>query len=1036
VRQDTRTCPTCGKLLDADHAYCPVCVFRAALDTDDPEAQADVPEVAAALGSGAPSMPEASLRFGHYEIVVGDDGKPLELGSGAMGVTYKAVDVELHCPVTLKVINARYVEDESARARFVREARAAASVRNANVAAVFHLGKAGPNYFYAMEFVPGETLEQVLKRAGKLGTRDALEIVSQVANGLGAIQKQHLVHRDLKPSNIMVNRAGAKAESVKIIDLGLAKSLDPSESKALSIAGSFAGTPAYASPEQFSGVGVDIRSDLYALGVTLWEMLAGELPFKGTGSELVYQHQHAELPIANLPEVPQPVLTLLEVLLDKNPATRFQTPAEFVSAIGTVNQALDTGRRVSKADLRSMIDRPALVNLASTKPGLLRWSASPKTVLRWLLAAGLVAVLAIGVGLVLWIAGRQNEQSRQLAEIRQAMGQMINQFPEREADQRQTQAKVNPDSARARVIEELAKQYGLDPVLIEKQLPRLAEQLKLAPGATAYERGSAAYVAKDYNEAERLALVAADEAQAATPPKNTDAIKAFELAALAAENRIDYAEALVRLRSAEKLTERNRDPVEWARVQFAIADVLYDEGKYTDAEGVLRDVIKEREHSLGEENPETLKARYRLAVVLQAQGKNAEGETEDRTVIKLEQKVLGAENAETLKSRRTLVAALLDQGKYAEAEAECAEALKISEKVLGPEHPDTLRMRMDLALSFAYQGEWSRAEAEERAVLKLQEKVLGPEHPETLDTRGNLAVALHEENKRVEAEAEDREVLRLREKVLGPEHPDTLMGRSNLASGLVDEGKYAEAEAEDRTLIKLKEKVDGPEHPGTLLGRTSLVEALAFQGKYAQAETEARAVIGLDNKVLGPEHPYTLLTRSDLATVLDDEGKREEAEAEGRSVLQLRTKVLGPQHPDTLVTRSQLAFILDEEGKSAEAETEERSVLQVQGRVAGLEDPSTLQTRDHLATALEHQRKYQEAESEYRAVLKLREKVLGAEHPETLETCFNLAQCLRAENKTQEAADFARRAAEGSRKILGADHPLTKKCEQLVQELG
>ena len=301
----TKVCPTCGKLLDDDRAYCPVCVLRAALEPGDAEAKAEEPEKSALPAEDAANRP-VDLRFGHYEIMVGDDGKPMELGSGAMGVTYKAVDVELHCPVTLKVISSRYVQDDSARARFVREARAAAAVRNSNVASVFHLGKTGENYFYAMEFVPGETLERILSQPAHLSVPEALEIVSQVANGLSAIQKSHLVHRDLKPSNIMVNREGGEIESVKIIDLGLAKSLDETESRGLSIPGSFAGTPAYASPEQFSGVGVDIRSDLYSLGITLWEMLTGELPFKGSGSELVYQHQHGDLPLAALSEVPNP----------------------------------------------------------------------------------------------------------------------------------------------------------------------------------------------------------------------------------------------------------------------------------------------------------------------------------------------------------------------------------------------------------------------------------------------------------------------------------------------------------------------------------------------------------------------------------------------------------------------------------------------------------------------------------------------------------------------------------------------------------
>ncbi|HYZ72047.1 MAG TPA: serine/threonine-protein kinase, partial [Chthoniobacterales bacterium] len=244
------------------------------------------------------------LRFGHYQVLQRDDGRPFELGRGAMGVTYKAIDVDLQRPVTLKVINARYLNDESARTRFVREARAAAAVRHAYVATVFHLGKKGENYFYAMEFVPGETLEQTLRRVGPLDLKTSLGIASQIAAGLSAIQKQQLVHRDIKPSNIMVHFDGSKIESVKIIDLGLAKPVNE-PSAAGSIPGSFAGTPQYASPEQFSGLGADIRSDLYSLGVTLWQMLSGEVPFKGSSSELLYQHQHAPLPVARLTLLPQ-----------------------------------------------------------------------------------------------------------------------------------------------------------------------------------------------------------------------------------------------------------------------------------------------------------------------------------------------------------------------------------------------------------------------------------------------------------------------------------------------------------------------------------------------------------------------------------------------------------------------------------------------------------------------------------------------------------------------------------------------------------
>ena len=202
-----------------------------------------------------------------------------------MGVTYKAFDVDLRCPVTLKVISEKYLGDETARLRFVREARAAASVRHPNVASVFHLGRKGRDYFYAMEFVEGETLDSLIKRSGRLEVRIALEITKQVAAGLAAVHKKKLVHRDIKPSNIMVSIEEEGDVTAKIIDLGLAKVVDESGAQTtISASGAFAGTPEFASPKQIIGGEVDIRSDLYSLGVSLWQMLTGQVPFRGSAA--------------------------------------------------------------------------------------------------------------------------------------------------------------------------------------------------------------------------------------------------------------------------------------------------------------------------------------------------------------------------------------------------------------------------------------------------------------------------------------------------------------------------------------------------------------------------------------------------------------------------------------------------------------------------------------------------------------------------------------------------------------------------------
>ena len=222
MTEPQRTCPSCGNEFSGAMEFCPVCMLRKAL-ADGVESG----ESSASEDAVKPTTSEQAVqRFEHYELVTGEDGKPVELGRGAMGVTYKAFDVDLHCPVTLKVISERYLGDESARLRFLREARAAASVRHPNVASVFHLGRTGQNYFYAMEFVEGETLENLIKRSGRLEVKLALEIATQVAAGLAAVHQQNLVHRDIKPTNIMASLKEERGVTAKIIDLGLAKTIE------------------------------------------------------------------------------------------------------------------------------------------------------------------------------------------------------------------------------------------------------------------------------------------------------------------------------------------------------------------------------------------------------------------------------------------------------------------------------------------------------------------------------------------------------------------------------------------------------------------------------------------------------------------------------------------------------------------------------------------------------------------------------------------------------------------------------------------
>src|ERR1700722_9267365 len=327
IGEGKRVCRTCGTSLSTT-AFCPVCALRNALDFTESESIVD-------------PAADSQNRFEHYEIILQEDQKLFELGRGAMGVTYKAIDTNLHRTVALKVINSRYLDDESVRQRFLIEARAAAGLRHPNVASVFHLGTVEGDYFYAMEFVEGESLDHVLRSRGPLEVGLALAIVDQVAGALGAGYREGLVHRDIKPANLMVAFEEDGEVMVKVIDYGLVRRAQTAGT-GKPVAEKFIGTPHFASPEQCACKEADIRSDLYPLGVTLWVMIAGKVPFEGRFSELIEKHQDETPPFERLEHLPVPVVSLLQSLLEKDPRQRPQTPLELRARVREVQRALAT----------------------------------------------------------------------------------------------------------------------------------------------------------------------------------------------------------------------------------------------------------------------------------------------------------------------------------------------------------------------------------------------------------------------------------------------------------------------------------------------------------------------------------------------------------------------------------------------------------------------------------------------------------------------------------------------------------------------
>jgi serine/threonine-protein kinase len=295
--------------------------------------------------------------FQHYEVSVSSDGVSLwELGRGAMGTTYHAIDTNLGSRVALKVIGARYSADPRARERFRREAQAAAQLRHPNVATVFHFGETPAGQcFYAMELVEGETLEARVRQHGPLPVSATLGVAEQIARALAAAEKHGLVHRDLKPSNIMVvanDADNADELTVKVIDFGLAKPVVATHvASDKSPLRGFSGTPGFASPEQLTAgsPSADARSDIYSLGATLCYLLTGKPPFAGRTLKELREKQLQRLPIESRlvgrARVPGPLVTLLCSMLAAEPAKRPQSAKELLAGLRQCREAIEARPR-------------------------------------------------------------------------------------------------------------------------------------------------------------------------------------------------------------------------------------------------------------------------------------------------------------------------------------------------------------------------------------------------------------------------------------------------------------------------------------------------------------------------------------------------------------------------------------------------------------------------------------------------------------------------------------------------------------------
>ncbi len=834
--------------------------------------------------------------IGHYRLV-------RLLGEGGMGAVYEAEQDQPRRIVALKVIKAGFATAENLR-RFQHESQALGRLHHAGIAQIYEASTAdtgfGPQPYFAMELIRGRALDEYAD-AAHLQTRERLELMARVCDAVEHAHQRGVIHRDLKPGNILVDESGQP----KIVDFGVARVAEPDMRHTRQTGlGQIIGTLAYMSPEQVLGdaLALDGRSDVYALGVILYELLAGRLPYSIQGKSL-----HEALELIREQE-PEPLSTVqrdyrgdVEVIvakaLEKDKARRYASAGDLAADIR-----------------RHLNDQPIAARPASATYKLQKFAIRNKA-----LVAGTAAVLLIfvtGVAVSTWEAVRARKAERAAAQDAAATS-AINDFLS------------NDLLAQASASAQAGLQVKPDRDLTVR---------------TALDRAAAKITGRFHQQPEIEAGI-----------RDTIGRTYLDLGL--------YPDARAQLERAVEISRKTfgTESSKTLSTTSHLGRLAYLQGKYVEAEKLFVSTLATQRRVLGAEHPDTLFTMTGLASVYAAEGKSAQAEALYDQALQIRLRVLGPEHPDTLASMNGLANAYTSVGNYPKAEALDSRTLEIRRRVLGPEHPDTLMSMNNLAGDYAAEGKYPESAAIYSRFLETQRRVLGPEHHDTVMSMHNLATVYAEEGDYAKAEALYRQTLEIQKRVLGPEHSETLLTMNDLAGAYNAEGKYRQAEPLARQALQVQQRVLGPEHHDAILSMNNLADTLAGQGQYSQSEALLKQAIEISRRVLGADHPNSLALVADAASVYQRESKYGLAGSYAAQALAGFRRALGPDQPDTMAASADLALAYISEGKFAEAEPLAREAL----NFARKAQPDTWQRFRYeslLGASLAGQGKYAEAE--------------------------------------------------------------------------
>lgn len=783
-------------------------------------------------------------RIGAYQLL-------RVIGEGGMGKVYLAARADdlYQKQVAIKTVPVGLGQSQALLLRFGSERQILANLDHPNIARLLDGGVTQDGLPYlVMEYVNGVRLDDYC-RMHKLSIHQRLELFCMVCAAVEYAHKNLVVHRDLKPANILVTAEGVP----KLLDFGIAKLLDPHSQLAQTITSERMMTPEYASPEQVRGDQISTSTDVYALGVLLYELLAGKRPFRLDPTnplELAKMicEQDPESPsvlsAANPALAPDAARTLrgdldniVLMAMRKEPARRYMS----VSALTNDVQAYLTGYPVHA--------RTDTWKYRSGK--FLRRHKAGAT------AAAIVVVALIGFSI--------------------GMGLLANRATcERLAAQRESQflqgifEAATPDRTRGQQI--TARE------LLDQGAKRVDRELAGDPdlhGTMLYHIGRAYMTLGLYDQVEPLLQRAYDLRRKSLGDGNTDVADALWAWADSIRLRAEYekAEPLFRKALAIRRAKLGEHNVAVADSLASLGECLYLENKDAEAEPLLREALA-ADHEL---HSDSGAANY-LALLLERKGSYPEALQLLRESADVRRQVYGQDSPDFALALHNLAGALIDAGDLTGAEATERQALELQRKILGDNHPDLGYALNNLGFLLMEKGDWQAAEPVLRENLELRRRTMGEKNAIFASALNNWGRVLQQKGDYDQAEAAFKQALATITQAAGPQSWAAAKIISNLGTLQFDRGDFAGAESYARQALDIDQNLGGEENPQAASALIDLAEARAFQHDPVRAEPLLRQALVIRRKEFSPAHPNVIAAQVRLGEVLTAEGKAPEAE--------------------------------------------------------------------------------------------------------------------------------------------------------------